>query len=457
MDRKNNLQKYYLTQGNTWKIMLQFAMPIFLGTLFQSLYTTADAIIIGRFAGKEALAAIESVFTLTKMPINFFAGLASGATIIISQYYGAKKNKEVSDASHNAMLFAFAGGAVLTVIGCIASPFAIKAIHVPDEIVKTAQHYILIYFSGIVASMLYNMGAGILRALGNSKTPFYILIAANIVNILLDLIFVVLLRSGVVGAAIATVLSQCLSAVLVVASLTKTKLPCNIRFKNLRFYKIHVLEIFKLGLPIGTQSALYPLSNTIVQRGINDIGVDSIAAWAVCGKLDFLIWAISDAFCVSVSTFVAQNYGAQKYRRARRGVRAGLIMALTAIATVSWILYFQNEVFARFLVDDEHVISIVSQIMHFIAPLYLIYVFCDVLPGAIRGTGDTFRPMIITLLGTCISRVLWVLFIVPFNPTLITVLACYPISWGITAFIYIVYYIRSFSMLGTPPQSVQVK
>lgn len=453
MDTKK-MQKYNLTDGKVWKIMLQFAMPIFLGTLFQSLYTTADAIIIGRFAGKEALAAIESVFTLTKMPINFFSGLASGATIIISQYYGAKKNKEVSDASHNAMLFAFVGGAVLTVIGCILSPFAIKTIRVPNEIANDAQWYILIYFSGIVVSMLYNVGAGILRALGNSKTPFYFLIAANFFNVILDLIFVVFLQLGVVGAAIATVLSQCLSAVLVIVSLTKTKLPCKISFKNLRFHKIHVLEIFKLGLPIGIQSALYPLSNTIVQTSINDIGVDSIAAWAVCGKLDFLIWAISDAFCVSVSTFVAQNYGAQKYERARKGVRVGLIMALTSIAVVSCILYFCSGVFAQFLIDDENVILITSQIIHFIAPLYLIYVFCDVLPGAIRGIGDTFRSMLITLLGTCVSRVLWVLFIVPLNPTLITVLSCYPVSWGITAFIYVVYYVRNFSRLGNQPKSI---
>lgn len=447
MDTKTVSQRYNLIEGKVWKIMLQFAMPIFLGTLFQSIYTTTDAIIIGKFAGKEALASIESVFTLTKMPVNFFSGLASGATIIISQYYGAKENQKVSDASHNAILFAFFGGTILALLGCILSPFAIKIIRVPDEIIKDAQWYIIIYFSGIVASMLYNVGAGILRALGNSKTPFYFLIVANFLNVVLDLIFVVFFKSGVVGAAIATVLSQCLSAVLVIVSLIKTKLSCKIRFKNLRFHKMHILEIFKLGLPIGIQSTLYPLSNTIIQTRINDIGVDSITAWAICGKLDFLIWAISDAFCISVSTFVAQNYGAKKYKRARKGVRVGLTMALISIALVSCILYFWSGVLAGFLVDDKNVISITSQIMHFIAPLYIIYVFCDVLPGAIRGTGDTFRPMLITLLGTCISRVMWVLFVVPLNPTLITILSSYPLSWGITAFIYIVFYIMSFSNL----------
>ena len=447
MDTKASSQKYNLTEGNAWIMMLRFALPIFLGTLFQSLYTTSDAIIIGKFAKKEALAAIESVLTLTRMPVNFFIGLASGATIIISQYYGAKKYKEVSTASHNALLFAFLGGLTLTVIGCIAAPFAIKIIRVPNKIINEAKIYILIYFSGIAVSMLYNVGAGILRALGNSKTPFYSLIVSNFLNVALDFVFIVFFQMGVVGAALATVLSQCLSALLILLSLTKTKLPCKISLSKLRFYKTHMLEIFKLGLPIGVQSVLYPISNSVVQAAINDIGIDSIAAWAISGKLDFLIWAVSDAFCTSVSTFVAQNYGAKKYKQAKKGVRIGLIMALSLIALVSYILYSWSEVFAQFLVDDDNVILITSQIMHFIAPLYVIYVFCDVLPGAIRGIGYTFKSMIITLLGTCVSRVIWVLFVVPHNNTLITVLSCYPVSWGITAFIYIIFYIRSFSKL----------
>lgn len=454
MSTKEVSKKYNLTEGTVWKIMLQFALPIFLGTFFQSLYTTADAIIIGKFAGKEALAAIESVATLTKLPINFFTGLASGATIIISQYYGADKNREVSDASHNAILFAFVGGIAFTIIGCILSPFAIEIIRVPEEIVKDAQLYVLIYFSGIVVTMLYNVGSGILRALGDSKTPFYFLIVANIFNVILDFIFVAFLKLDVAGAAIATVLSQTISAILIIISLTKTELHCRIRFKKLRFYKKHLLEIFKLGLPIGTHSALYPISNTIVQSSINSIGVDSIAAWAVCGKLNFLVWAISDAFCVAASTFVAQNYGAQKYDRAKKGVRAGLIMALSSIAVVSFTLYFFSGFFAKFIIDDENVISITSQIMHFIAPLYLIYVVYDVLIGAIRGIGDTFGPMIITFLGTCVSRILWIAFVVPNNHTLMKVLACYPVSWVITAIIFVTYYIKSFSNLGREVRSI---
>ncbi len=448
MDAKSISHKYHLTEGSVWKIMLRFAMPIFLGTLFQSLYTTADAVIIGKFAGKEALAAIESVHTLTKMPLNFFTGLASGATIIISQYFGAGKHKEVSDACHSAILFAIVGGILLTVFGCFLSPFAIKAVQVPHAISKDALWYVFIYFSGFAASMLYNVGAGILRALGNSKTPFYFLVAANLMNIILDFAFVAVFGFGVAGAAIATVLSQCFSAVCILTALTKTELPCKIVFKSLRFHKKHVSDFFKLGLPIGIQSALYPLSNTIVQTGINSFGIDSIAAWSVCGKLDFLIWAISDAFGISVSTFVAQNVGAKQFQRAKKGVKAGLVMALVLTSIVSGILYFGSGMLARYLVEDESVIAITSQIMYFLAPLYNIYVFCDVLPGAIRGMGDSFYPMVITLLGTCVFRVLWVLLIAPLNPGLMSVLLCYPVSWGITAAVYIVLYLIRFSSSG---------
>lgn len=439
------IKKYDLTSGVAWKLMLRFTIPIFFGTLFQSLYTTVDAVILGNFAGKNALAAIESVYTLIGMPVNFFTGLASGATIIISQYFGAKKIQEVSKASHNAILFALIGGLILTLLGFLFSPIAIQIIKVPLEISQNAKWYLLIYFSGMTASMVYNVGAGILRALGNSKTPFYYLIASNILNIVLDLLFIGSFKWGVVGAAVATITSQYLSAFLIMVAMTKTDLPCKINIRKLRFYKEHLSEIFKLGLPIGIQSVLYPISNTIVQTSINKIGVNSIAAWAISGKLDILIWTISDAFCVSVSTFVAQNYGAEKYKRAREGVKIGLAMALLSISIVSITLYFNSEMLASLLVKDKNVITITSDIIKFLAPLYLIYVFCDVLPGAIRGTGETFKPMIITLLGTCLSRVIWILFIIPEKPTLIMVLSCYPVSWGITALLFIVFYLYIMS------------
>ena len=434
-----SLKNNNLTEGKIWKVMLNFVLPIFLGTLFQSLYSTIDAIIVGRFAGKEALAAIESVLNFHRLPVSFFVGLSSGATIIISQYFGANKKDEVSKASHTAILFAMLGGLLLSIISCISSPFFIKLIKVPEEILYQAQIYTIICFSGIVASMIYNIGSGILRALGDSKTPFYILIVSNILNIILDLILVIVFNLGVIGVGMATLISQIVSAILIFIILLRTKLDCKIYINKIFFYKKYLKEIFRLGLPIGVQSVLYPISNTIIQSSINTFGVNSIAAWAISGKLDFLIWTVSDAFSIAISTFIAQNYGAEKHQRARDGIKVALIMSMIAIFVISFTLYFYNKPLAYFLIKDKNIVDLTSKIIKLIAPLYFIYVIGDVLSGAIRGIGDTFNPMIINIFGICVCRVLWIFFIVPLNPTFFMVLYGFIVSWIITAIMYITY------------------
>ena len=436
-----SLKNNNLTEGKIWKVMLRFVLPIFLGTLFQSLYNTIDAIIVGRFAGKEALAAIESVLNFHRLPVSFFVGLSSGATIIISQYFGANKKDEVSKASHTAILFAIVGGLLLSVLSCILSPFFIRLIKVPKEIFYQAQAYIIICFSGIMVSMIYNIGSGILRALGDSKTPFYILIVSNILNIILDLILVVVFNLGVIGVGFATLISQIVSAILIFIILLRTKLDCKIYINKICFYKKYLKEIFRLGLPIGVQSVLYPISNTIIQSSINTFGVNSIAAWAISGKLDFLIWTVSDAFSIAISTFVAQNYGAEKHQRARDGIKVALFMSMIAIFMISFTLYFYNKPLAYFLIKDKNIVDLTSKIIKLIAPLYFIYVIGDVLSGAIRGIGDTFNPMIINIFGICVCRVLWIFFIVPLNPTFFMVLYGFIVSWIITAVMYIAYII----------------
>lgn len=436
-----SLKNNNLTEGKIWKVMLKFVLPIFLGTLFQSLYTTIDAIIIGRFAGKDAFAAIESVLNFQRLPITFFVGLSSGATIIISQYFGAKRKEDISKASHTAILFAIVGGLLLSVLSCILSPFFIKLIKVPEEIFYQAQIYTIICFSGIVASMIYNIGSGILRALGDSKTPFYILIVSNILNIVLDLILVVVFNLGVIGVGMATLIAQIASAILIFIILLRTKLDCKIYINKIRFYKKYLKEIFRLGLPIGVQSVLYPISNTIIQSSINTFGVNSIAAWAISGKLDFLIWTVSDAFSVAISTFVAQNYGAKKHQRARDGIKIALSMSMVAIFVISFILYFYNKPLAYFLIKDKNIVDLTSEVIHLIAPLYFMYVIGDVLSGAIKGTGNTLHPMVINIFGICICRILWIFLIVPLNPTFFMVLYGFIVSWIITALMYIVYVI----------------
>jgi MATE efflux family protein len=428
-----------LTKGKIWKVLLRFILPIFFGTLFQSLYNTIDAIIVGKFAGKEAVAAIESVLNFHRLPISFFVGLSSGATIIISQYFGASRKEDVSKASHTAILFAMFGGLLLSILSCIFSPFFIKLIKVPEEIFYQAQSYTIICFIGIVGSMTYNIGSGILRALGDSKTPFYILIVSNILNIVLDLILVIVFKLGVVGVGVATLISEIVSAILIFIMLIKTNLDCKIYIKKLHFHKKYIKEIFRLGLPIGIQSVLYPVSNTIIQSNINAFGINSIAAWSISGKLDFLIWTVSDAFSIAVSTFVAQNYGAEKHQRARDGIKVALFMSIAVIFMISFTLYFYNKPLSYFLIDDKEIVDLTSEVIHIIAPFYFMYVIGDVLSGAIKGIGNTLHPMIINIFGICVCRILWIFLIVPLNPTFFMVLYGFIVSWIITALIYIIY------------------
>ena len=428
-----------LTKGKIWKVLLRFILPIFFGTLFQSLYNTIDAIIVGKFAGKEAVAAIESVLNFHRLPISFFVGLSSGATIIISQYFGASRKEDVSKASHTGILFAMLGGLLLSILSCIFSPFFIKLIKVPEEIFYQAQSYTIICFIGIVGSMTYNIGSGILRALGDSKTPFYILIVSNILNIVLDLILVIVFKLGVIGVGIATLISEIVSAILIFITLIKTNLDCKIYIKKLHFHKKYIKEIFRLGLPIGIQSVLYPISNTIIQSNINAFGINSIAAWSISGKLDFLIWTVSDAFSIAVSTFVAQNYGAEKHQRARDGIKVALFISIAVIFMISFTLYFYNKPLSYFLIDDKEIVDLTSEVIHIIAPFYFMYVIGDVLSGAIKGIGNTLHPMMINIFGICVCRILWIFLIVPLNPTFFMVLYGFIVSWIITALIYIIY------------------
>jgi putative MATE family efflux protein len=433
-------KQYDLTEGNIWKKLILFFLPILGGSLFQQLYTTVDAVIIGQFAGKDALASIDAIYNLTKLPVNFFIGLSTGATIIISQYLGAKDNEKLSMAVHTAAAFAFTGGLLLSIAGILSAPACLHLLRVPGEIYTYTLSYARIYFSGMAVSMTYNIGAGILRAMGNSKTPFYFLIAANITNVLLDLLFVGVFRWHTAGAAFATVLSQLLSAILVITALLKTDLSCRMTWKKIRFYKPIVQKIFLLGLPVGAQSSLYPISNMMIQTNINSFGINAIAAWAVCGKLDFLIWLIVDSFGSAVSTFVAQNFGARLYGRARSGVLICVGMSLVCVCAISVALYFACGALGRLFISDNEVIELSVYLVRFLAPLYFLYIGGEVFSGAIRGTGETFKPMILTLLGTCACRVIWVLFAVPLQPTLKMVIWSYPASWIITSLSFIVFY-----------------
>lgn len=433
-----------LTTGPIWKKLLLYFFPILASSAFQQLYTVVDAMILGRFAGKAGLAAIDSVASLLKFPINFSLGFSAGAAILVSQFFGAKDGPSLSKTVHSGLVLGLIGGALLSLAGVLLAPISLRMLSVPEEIFDLTLSYLRIYFGGMALSLLFNLGAGILRAMGNSKTPFYALLAAGSCNILLDLLFVAGFNMNAAGAALATVLSQGVSAGLILRSLLKAKGPERIEPRRLRITPSVLRLIVGVGLPIGLQSALFPVANMIVQSGINRTGTDNIAAWALCGKLDFLIWMISDSLGSAVSTFVAQNHGAKRPRRAQRGVRLGLSLTAGLILLVSALLYWGSEALGGLFMpaEDQGIVSLAAKIMRMIAPFYVLYALGEVLSGAIRGTGNSFQPMIITLLSTCAVRVFWMLLIVPDHSAFFTILACYPVSWAITALAFMLYCIR---------------
>lgn len=439
---KRKTRSIDFTTGNIWRLLLMYFLPILASSMFQQLYSTVDAVIVGQFAGKTGLAAIDSVYNLLKLPVNFLVGLSTGATIIISQYFGGKKDELLSKAVHTAVCFAVAGGLVLSVAGIVAAPWCMQILEVPDSLRKFALEYVRIYFGGLAVSMLYNICAGILRAVGDSKTPFYALLISGAINVVLDLIFVGELRMNAAGAALATVLAQLLSAGIVLHRLIRADESCQLHFSRLKADFIALKDIVRLGIPVGLQSSLYPIANMTIQSSINSTGTDNIAAWALCGKLDFMIWLIVDSLAAATSTFVAQNYGAKQYVRARAGVRVSVVMTAMLISGISAVLYFGSEPIGRLFIhkEDAGIAALTGELMRFLAPFYVMYVFGAVYSNAIRGTGESFKPMLITLLCTCAVRVLWILLVVPSNHSIKVILGCYPVSWITSAVVFFTYY-----------------
>lgn len=438
---KKGKQGNGITEGVIWKQLLIFFFPILFGTFFQQLYNTVDAVIVGRFVGKEALAAVGgSTGTLINLLVGFFVGLSSGATVIISQFYGGGREKRVSEAVHTAIAFSLACGVGLMVIGIAASPIALRAMGTPDDIMQYSLSYIRIYFLGIIPNLVYNMGAGILRAIGDSKRPLYYLMASCFTNIVLDLVLVVWLRLDVRGAAIATIVSQLVSAVLVVLQLLRTKDSYRLVIRKIRLNLFMVMRIVRIGLPAGLQSVMYSASNIIIQSSVNSLGTDTVAAWTAYSKIDSVYWMIISALGISITTFVGQNYGAGKLDRVKRGIYVclGLSFLITTILSVT--LYLGGGYIYLMFTADAAVIAKGMEILHFLVPAFATYVCIEVLSGALRGTGDCWIPMIMTAVGVCALRVLWILVAVPLKPDILTVVFSYPLTWSITSILFLVYF-----------------
>lgn len=431
-----------ITEGVIWKQLLIFFFPIAVGTIFQQLYNIADTVIVGRFIGKQALASVGgSVAALTYMIISFFTGLASGATVIISQFYGARDVRHLHKALHTAYAFSLILGFVISIVGWILTPAILTAMDTPAEGLNDSIIYLRIYFLGMIGTLIYNMGSGIMRAAGDSKRPLYYLIICSILNIVLDLFMVVVLDLGIAGASLATIISQLVSALLVSHALMHSYDILKLVPKLIRIDAAILISELRIGLPGGLQACGYGMTNIILQFTINGFGTDVTAAWAAFGKLDLMFWAISAAFGVAIATFTGQNYGAGKTDRIFRSVRVCLTMSLGICGvTLASMIVFGRPLFHIFTTDRE-VIEIGVYILTYILPSYIIYVFVEILTGALRGIGDVVLPTIFTLGGVCLFRLPWLLLIARTHHEISLVILSYPIAWSATTLCLIPYYL----------------
>ena len=446
-----------ITEGVIWKQLLAFFFPILFGTFFQQLYNTTDAIVVGNFVGKQALAAVGGpASTLINLLVGFFTGLSSGATVVISQFYGAKHKDDVRKAVHTSIALSIAGGAVIMVLGIAFAGVALRAMNTPEDIMDMSLTYMRIYFLGVIPSLIYNMGSGILRAVGDSKRPLYFLIASTLTNIVLDLFFVLVLRMGVAGVAIATSLSQVASAAMVMYALMKTDDMYRLYLREIRFSPSILSAIIRIGLPAGLQSTMYSVSNLIIQASINSFGTDTIAAWTAYSKVDGMFWMIMSAYGVSITTFAGQNFGAGKYDRIRKSVRICMGMSAFTSVLLSVIVMAGGRIFLGLFTGDPGVVDIGMSIIHVIAPTYITYICIEILGGTARGCGDSIIPMLLTCFGVCVLRVVWILVIVPLHRDLATVAFSYPLTWAVTSVMFIIYYLRGNWLKRNIPQGVEI-
>ena len=430
-----------ITEGVIWKQLLFFFFPIMLGTLFQQLYNTADAVVVGRFVGTQALAAVGgSTGQMVNLIVGFFVGLSSGATVFIARYYGAKNKKELNDTLHTAAALSIVGSIIITIAGIALTPFMLKLMNTPKDVIQGSSTYLRIYFAGIIFVFIYNVGSAILRAVGDSKRPLYFLIVCCFINIFLDVLLVVGFNMGVAGAALATVISQAVSAVLVIYALMNSKDMYCLKPKEIHFHKFLFLSIVTIGLPAGIQSVMYNLSNMIIQTSLNDLGTSTMAAYTAFGKIDAIYWMISGAFSVAITTFIGQNYGAGKYHRMKKSVTVCLFMDFIASLLVSILLLSLGEYLLRMFTTDPEVIKIGMKIIHIIAPSYVLFIFIEILSSALRGVGNVLVPMLMTCTGVCLLRIIWIFLVIPKKPSISDILLCYPISWGLTAALFVIYY-----------------
>lgn len=439
------MEENKITHDIIWKQLLLFFFPILFGSVFQQLYGLADTIIIGQFVGKEALAAIGGSATrIADLMVGVFVGLSSGASVILAQYYGANNKRKVELTVHTSIAFCIVSALLITVVGVTFSKQLLILLKTPIDTLDDAHLYLSIYLCGTLFNLLYNMVSALLRAVGDSKRPLYVLIFTCFSNVILDIICIVVFHLGIVGAAIATITCQAMSAIIVLSMLIHTKDIYKLELKKVKIHFKYLKRILNIGIPAAVESLGYSITNSFIQIYINILGTNTIAAWATAGKVDAFFWMFMSAFGISITTFVAQNYGANQIARMRKSVKVCMLLEMLFCTSVAGILLFNLEFFYRLFTSDLEVIRIGLQVEYYLMPTYLLFIVINILSGALRGVGKVLVPMILSCGGVCTIRILWLLYAFDKTPTLNTIMFSYPLSYVLTGVCFIIYYFYTF-------------
>lgn len=432
-----------LLTGPIWKGIVAFAIPIFFGNLFQQLYNTVDSLIVGNFLGSDALAAVSSSGSLIFLLVGFFNGIAMGAGVVISKYYGAKDYESVKRAVHTDIALGLVAGILLMIIGMILTPYILKWMGTPESVMPNSVVYFRTYFAGSLAFVMYNIVMGILQAVGDSKHPLYYLIFSSIVNIVLDLLFVGVMGMGVGAAAFATAISQAVSAILCFLRLVRTKDVYQVFIHEIRFHKGMLKQIIRIGLPSGLQNSVISIANIVVQSNINAFGVIAVAGCGVYSKIEGFAFLPITCFAMSLTTFIGQNLGARQYDRAKKGAYFGIACSIVLAELVGVIVYFAMSYFTAAFDNTPEVIATSVLQAHTESLFYFLLAFSHCIAGIMRGAGKSSVPMFTMLVSWCMIRITYITVVVRFIPKIQVVFWAYPLTWFISSIIFLCYFLKA--------------
>lgn len=441
MEKTKKSYEIDMCNGPLFGKILIFTLPLMLSGILQLLFNAADVVVVGRFAGNESLAAVGSTGALTNLLVNLFIGLSVGANVLVARYYGARQEEEVSQTVHTSILISLVGGVLLAVVGVILARPLLELMDTPEDVIDLSVRYMQIYFMGMPVMLLFNFGSAILRAIGDTRRPLFYLSIAGVINVILNLVFVICFKLGVAGVAIATVISQCVSASFITSCLVKSEGCFRLCREKLHLSKDKLKKIAAIGLPAGIQGSLFSISNVLIQSSVNSFGSVAMAGNTAGANVEGFVYTAMNSVHQTAVSFTSQNLGGRRYDRINKIlIECLLFVSVIGLVMGNGAVLFGNQILSLYTTDQTVIDYGVHRMLYICAPYFLCGIM-DVMVGSIRGLGYAVMPMIVSLLGACVFRVIWICTVFQWNRTLETLYLSYPVSWTLTALAHVVCFV----------------